>query len=516
MRTMTAKSIAAIGLPSTGLSPRKGGAFSRSDSGGLPLGIAGLAVLWLLGCGGTRLDAGQVLELRTSLAHPEIAECSGLVVHQGAFWTHNDSGSRPVLYRSATLDFADAEVLELPAARAVDWEEIATFRGDLLVCDIGDNARRRDLVYLYQVHYEPGQGGRPGYVQLVAEYPFAYEDGPHDAEACFSLDDTVYIVTKNRGEGTLVMRFDELLSQAELMAGGVNVPRLVGELQIGPEEMVTAATVSPDGRQVVLLTYSSVLVYDADRLEGKPRSTTRIWARQAEAICFDGDRLIIANEQRDVFEVPAFLDDRPASVLPPRGAVRLLDGEPLQNLVLHHARDGEYVSWSRRGSRVRIQGRVALDHAPEATAADPVSLGTAVLLMWGREPRRFTTDEERVLVLELTPTAREVAAGLGGLARTEAGRPLWRLTQLSGTPELEPFAGSEGHVWTDDFGAVFEIDLDLARVFSNDIPDEALFDLKMYQTRAGDEPYLSGADLFAIERPYVWANVRLETKNWGR
>ena len=482
--------------------------------------LTALAVL-AGGCGGSRLDAGPALSPQTTIAHPEIDECSGLVFLDGAFWTHNDSGSRPVLYRSSRPDFADAEVLELPAARAVDWEEMATYRGDLLVCDIGDNARRRDVVHLYQVRYLPGSGDQPPTAQLVADYPFAYEDGPHDAEACFTLDETVYIVTKDRGEGTLVMRFDELIPQFELMDGGVNVPRQVGTLEIGDGEKVTAGTVSPDGRYVVLLTYSGVLVYDADRLEGKPRSVTRMWARQAEALCFAGDDLIVANEQRDVFELSDFLEKRPQAAIPQRNEAELLDGAPLVNLGLHALREGEFVSWSRTGAQLRLQGRLALDHPPTVTSRDPASLGTSVILMWAKKPNRFTSDEEVVLVSGLTST--DTAATENGgrrrgglLSAAPVGRPLWRLTGVGREPDLQPFPGTTAQVWIDEFGAIFEVEIDLDRVFPGGLPDDCRFDFKVHETRSDEEPYFSANDFYSIERPYVWGTVRFTANDWGR
>jgi hypothetical protein len=39
-----------------------------------------------------------------------------------------------------------------------------------------------------------------------------------------------------------------------------------------------------------------------DNFRGRSRSAS-IWAKQAEAICFDGDRLLIGNEQRELYEV---------------------------------------------------------------------------------------------------------------------------------------------------------------------------------------------------------------------
>ena len=57
------------------------------------------------------------------------------------------------------------------------------------------------------------------------------------------------------------------------------------------------------GGLVVLLTYSQVLFYAADEVEGAPFAVFNLNARQCEAIAWTASGIVFANEQRDVFRL---------------------------------------------------------------------------------------------------------------------------------------------------------------------------------------------------------------------
>ncbi len=257
-----------------------------------------------------RRPAGDALQPIARIAAEEISECSGIVRLDGAWYVHNDRGHAPVLYRSAELDFAQPEVLPLAGAQSVDWEDIAVLDGDLLIGDIGDNDRERDHLVLYRARYEAGADGEAaaeglaGSLRLVAAYPYRYPDGPHDAEALAVIDGVVHVITKERGEKeTIVYRFDELRDAATLGPGEVNVPRRVATLALGPRERVTAADYHAASGTVAVLTRRSVLRFERGRLAGTPVAAMPIEAGQCEALCFDQNRLVIANEGREVFSL---------------------------------------------------------------------------------------------------------------------------------------------------------------------------------------------------------------------
>lgn len=247
---------------------------------------------------------------RTEITHRLIGENSGIVWLDGAFFVHNDSGDAATVYRSTALDFAAAEILPLPGARARDWEDIAVFEGDLLVGDIGDNRRHRTDVMLYRARYRSALeiGRSQGRLELVAAYPVRYPDGPHDAEGLAVVDGRVHLITKNRGEGfTGVYRFDQLVDRAELRPGEANVPRKIGHLELREDEQVTAADFDPRNRLLVVLTYHRVLAWPAERLDGPPALGLEIALKQCEAICVQDDRLVITNENREVYVIEEYV-----------------------------------------------------------------------------------------------------------------------------------------------------------------------------------------------------------------
>jgi len=262
------------------------------------------------------------------LRHERINECSGIEWTGDAFWVNNDSGDEPVLYRSPSLDFADPEILAVPGAGAADWEDITTLAGDVLACDIGDNLRLRDNLMLYRVRYQASierpTGTVPARLDLIASYPVRYPDGRHDAEAAFTAGDTLYIVSKDRGEGTHVYRFAPLLDRSELRAGEANVPERIAQLDLERGDQVTAADYDPMTRTVVLLTYDRILRYPLRSLSGKPASATSIRARQCEALCFQARDLVFTNEQRDVYRIADFLNRSPQTLRPAGSGAELL------------------------------------------------------------------------------------------------------------------------------------------------------------------------------------------------
>lgn len=264
------------------------------------------------------------------IEHPQITESSGVVHTGGAYWTHNDSNGGAVLFRSVDPSFPEdrTEVLTVPFARNVDWEDIAVLDGDVLVCDVGDNDRRREYLTVHRVRYRPQQGERLSGLDFVAKYPLRYPDGAHDTEGAFVADGKLHLVVKDRGEGrTSVYRFDELVAQEDLPRGQDNVPKKLVDLRLPPGAQVTAADVHAGKRRLAVLTYGRIHVFDLANLDGAPVRSDPIFGLQSEGLCFRGDDLVVTNEQRGVFVCPDYLDRpqtsaRPSSERPTETAPR--------------------------------------------------------------------------------------------------------------------------------------------------------------------------------------------------
>jgi roadblock/LC7 domain-containing protein len=185
-----------------------------------------------------------------------------------------------------------------------DWEDLALDdRGNLIIADVGNNSGRRKQLML---HFTPEP--RPGVRSVVptrslrVHYADQKEASPdYDCEAVFSAGGKIYFLTKHRSDKRT--RLYRLESESTSRS---NPLRLVDSFEIGG--MVTAADVSPDGKLVAVLTYTSLWVFEFDPASGnifrRGMRWTPVFAWQAEAAAFDGNNsVVIANESGQLYRV---------------------------------------------------------------------------------------------------------------------------------------------------------------------------------------------------------------------
>jgi hypothetical protein len=306
---------------------------------------AGLAVLvWLLvaGCravpapgprlpaAGAGLEVGRVdlparepvrLVRSARIDCPEIDESSGLVrsrTWKGIYWTHNDSGDRARIF---AIDRQGAPLapewlqgcpgITVHHAANIDWEDIAADNeGNLLIaaCGNNDNARRDLGIYVVPEPNPYSAVATRSSAYYRFRFPEQHEFPPRDpaarnfdCEALFWARGRLYLLTKHRGNTlTRLYRFERLERHA------VNLPALIGVFDIGG--MVTAADATPDGRSLAVLTYGAIWVFTApeesDRYFDGAIRWLPIYAGQCEAICFDGEELVLTDEAGELFVVP--------------------------------------------------------------------------------------------------------------------------------------------------------------------------------------------------------------------
>ena len=187
---------------------------------------------------------------------PAIDESSGLVDAGSTVLTVNDSGSGPQVY---VVDKSTGETVgrtTYTTDEVVDVEALAPGPdGTVWVGDIGDNGARRMSVAVYEVP-TPGPGDR---TVAATRYDLAYQGGPRDAEALLVHPRTgrLHVVSKGLFSGQV------FAAPATLRTDAVNVLRPVG----GAPGLVTDGAYFPDGRHVLLRTYSTIGVHDARRWE---------------------------------------------------------------------------------------------------------------------------------------------------------------------------------------------------------------------------------------------------------
>jgi hypothetical protein len=184
---------------------------------------------------------------------PQIVESSGLVARDGLFATVNDSGD------SARVFMVDAGTCRTVGVTSwnddvEDVEAVAPYLDRLLVGDIGDNEASRESVRLYEV--PAGRGDRA--VEPVS-HEITYPDGPRDAEALLvnPVSQRVFIASKGLMSGVLYLVPGEL---------SATEPTRVRALADVPG-LVTDGAFLPDGRHLVLRTYSRAVFYSYPELE---------------------------------------------------------------------------------------------------------------------------------------------------------------------------------------------------------------------------------------------------------
>lgn len=234
----------------------------------------------------------------------EMREASGVAASRrtpGVLWLHNDSG-QPFLVAVATNGNTLGRVY-VTGASAGDWEDIGVGPCPQGTCiyigDIGDNGARRREVLIYRVP-EPDTGAA---VSARAEsMRVTYPDGPRDAEALLVLPDgTLFIVTKGEMGPVALYRVPEFRNAAR-----VQLERVATILEseggdagrVARSNRVTGASVSPDGRWVVLRTLYRLTFYNAaDFTSGNIREAfqfdvSSVRERQGEGVAFGEDGVV--------------------------------------------------------------------------------------------------------------------------------------------------------------------------------------------------------------------------------
>ena len=242
---------------------------------------------------------------RAKLSDSAITELSGLAAsrrYPGLLWGHNDSGDLARIFAInaqgetvATVNFAGLE--------ARDWEDI-TFAGRwLYVAEIGDNFGVNENIRVYRLKepdLKPGKLNQE--ITLKAgrweEMTLHYPDGARDAETlCATPDGRLLIVSKDKN-GSNFYQLKRPFSNGQT----ATLNKIFSKVQIGEAgwltKLVTGGDLSPDGRELTIVTYAQILQYDLSRpfdwtsLQlDKPRKRDLPPLKQCESVCYSADGL---------------------------------------------------------------------------------------------------------------------------------------------------------------------------------------------------------------------------------
>lgn len=244
------------------------------------------------GCG--ELGAATVLSR-------ELDETSGVAVgrrNPDLFWTHNDGDSDLFALDREGRVVARYDV----PVRMRDWEDLEIAACEragscLYLADTGDNAERRPAGSIRIVRVgEPRVGVDPDGATLDADvFPLRLPDGPRDVEALFVLPGEVpYLIAKGGHDPVTVYRYPGPLRHDTVTL------ETVQRLSDGPRPLldrVTAASASPDGRQVAVRTYQALEFYRVDggvlrRMEGGMANLRTLAEIQGEGVALGPGGLV--------------------------------------------------------------------------------------------------------------------------------------------------------------------------------------------------------------------------------
>ncbi|MCP4809192.1 MAG: hypothetical protein GY913_12745 [Proteobacteria bacterium] len=248
----------------------------------------------------------------------ELNEISGVVdspLNDGILWVHNDAGDDPRLF-ALSYDGAIRSVVDLSIARG-DLEDIGRGEVDgvpsLFVGDIGDNGRDNTAIWVHVVAeptVDATQERTETELTPTATLTLTYPEGvAEDAESLFvdPVTGDLFIVTKDSSgiSNVYTKAAPHSTSETEL--------ELVTTLDFSSEplsgSLTTAATISPDGSQIIVRTYRQQ-AYLWERGEGSvgsafagvPCEINMPTEPQSESIGFsvDGTSLFTVSERTEV------------------------------------------------------------------------------------------------------------------------------------------------------------------------------------------------------------------------
>lgn len=309
---------------------------SRITTGALTLTLAALAGLAWRGATDDALPKPRVPHQVCTLQDKRIDESSGLAAsrrYPDLIWTHNDSGDTA---RAFLIDHKGQTraVVNLIGAEAIDWEDMEVVGEGaaawVYTGDIGDNFERRPNVVVYRFHepdlataLQPQTSNEkvtrisPVVNMLCQKVTLTYPDRAHNAESLIVTPAGDIIIVSKDANGSQIFKSPQPFSDcAAMVLQQVGSYKFTGASKWSP--LATGADLSPDGKHVVVTTYTDVFEWDvpaenpwATLWQNKPRISALPQMKQAESICYTNDsrNLLVGSEGTNapIFE----LDDEP-------------------------------------------------------------------------------------------------------------------------------------------------------------------------------------------------------------
>ncbi len=240
----------------------------------------------------------------------KLKEVSGITYfpETNLIYTLEDSGNANKIY-AINSEGKLNKTITITNATNVDWEDITKDKsGNIYIGDFGNNANERKDLCIYKVNKNQlSKDLAVAEYKISFSYPEQTEFPPKkremffDVEGFFEHGNYFYLFTKNRSKN-----FDGTAFIYKILnAPGVQKATKIGEFKTCNNYnhcVLTSATISPDGKKVVLLSHDKIVLFKGFKGDlfhkGSQTEIKLDHFSQKEAIVFkDNNTLLIADEK---------------------------------------------------------------------------------------------------------------------------------------------------------------------------------------------------------------------------
>jgi len=240
----------------------------------------------------------------------KLKEVSGITYfpENKLLYTLEDSGNKNAIY-AINSDGKLAKTIIISNATNVDWEDITKDKKDnIYIGDFGNNDNERKDLCIYKVaKNQLNKDLASAEYKISFSYPEQTEFPPrkkelfYDVEGFFEHENYFYLFTKNRSKNFDGTAFIYKIKNA----AGTQKAVKIGEFKTCDNYnhcVLTSATISPDGKKVVLLSHDKIVLfkdYKGDLFHKGTQTEIKLNNfSQKEAIVFkDNNTLLIADEK---------------------------------------------------------------------------------------------------------------------------------------------------------------------------------------------------------------------------
>jgi hypothetical protein len=250
-------------------------------------------------------------DLKTLYSLPKkLKEVSGITwfPEKNLIYTLEDSGNKNAVY-AIKSDGKLARTITITNAKNVDWEDITKDKsGNIYIGDFGNNDNMRKDLCIYKINKNQLDKDQASAEYKVSfSYPEQTEFPPkkkemfYDVEGFFEQGNYFYLFTKNRSKGFDGTAFIYKIPNK----AGTHKATKIGEFKTCDNYnhcVLTSATISPDGKKVVLLSHDKIVLFKnfkGDLFHKGSQTEIKLnHFSQKEAIVFkDNNTLLIADEK---------------------------------------------------------------------------------------------------------------------------------------------------------------------------------------------------------------------------